>query len=674
MESSPRLTSPIPPATPPPFQSHNDTHTTPMNNKSPSPQNSGSKDPKSAPPRSKEFYRVGPDFKRTCQNFQLTGPNGNQLYTVISARFDRGFQKTGPDSWLSYRRNYFTLTACFSLVERDNLAYGMVPPYPVYVSHGNITKRVESFAIRITALRVCNNGDTVELPLIQHTPKRDKGPREPPAIVPAVPGLLPDHNFMRENTLYRSHARLQKIEPFFYRSKSLLGPFCEKYPNEKVAHVVLYDRVQFTTAGGGGSQVCKAVVQLIVTLEDSVSYVVAWSETPPFTLRNRSPGNYYENGSLIPRPRKSTGSPGEIGKPRKSSQEYDEVKQEEVKIEGDIHFPPEKDFNFELLERARDISEKFQNEYRELDEESDEGPDDFNTLPLVNHDSVSKFTQFPTHSTHLKVAQPFTSSSERPSSLRWGQLKNTLGEQVMSLPVSSNIDVEPKSDESDDERRIQSQSRSSRGGGSKSFLATEYGNSTEGYKGVDKKGLKRSALRGRPRKETMGGEELSEVSGSKGKAQLNLNYDESDSRKRPRRIRNQVFKSSSTMASDSDSDEILLLPIVKTEPLDVSIEGNTEVTQEHSACSGVEIKNYNKDDDDEDEDDDDDDDGDYEESEEVMKRDLMRIRNSSMNTPSSAISNNNDGAGTYFGSTPFAFMAESTIGRARPSASRETHM
>lgn len=262
------------------------------------------KEHKFVPPRSKEFYRVGPEFKRTCQNFQLSDPSGNPLYTIISARIDRGFQKKDDDSWLSYRRNYFTLSASFSIVEKDNVELGRVPPCPVHVSHGNLTSRVHSFAIRLTAFRICSNGESEEIPLIQHTAKRDKGPREPPAIVPAVPGVLPDHDFMRDNANYRSSAQLRKVEPFFYRSKSLLGPFTEKYATEKVAHVVLFDRIQFTTAGGGGSQVCKASVQLIVTLEDAVSYVVAWCETPPFTLRNRSPANYYKDGTLIPRTRK----------------------------------------------------------------------------------------------------------------------------------------------------------------------------------------------------------------------------------------------------------------------------------------------------------------------------------------------------------------------------------
>jgi meiosis-specific transcription factor NDT80 len=316
------------------------------------------------PPRSKEFYRIGPNFERTCQNFDLCDPNGVPVYTIISARFDRGFKKfPNSDSWLSYRRNYFTLTSCFSLVQKGNFSIGKIPPFPVYaVQDGKVKSKVLSFAIRITALRVCIDGDVEELPLVQHTAKRDKGPRDAPAIVPAIPGLLPDHNFMRNNTHYRSSSRLQKIEPFFYRKVGPeLGPFCENYPpDDKVAHVVLHDRVQFTTAGGGGSQICKAVVQLIATLEDNISYVVAWSETQPFTLRNRSPGNYYEDGTLIPRAKKAL-----------YAKTYGEDGEEEVKNENPDENNPEKKLNDLLMKHALALSHSFLKDYRELEEDSD---------------------------------------------------------------------------------------------------------------------------------------------------------------------------------------------------------------------------------------------------------------------------------------------------------------
>lgn len=335
------------------------------------------------PPRSKEFYRIGPNFERTCQNFDLCDPNGVPIYTIISARFDRGFKKfPNSNSWLSYRRNYFTLTSSFSLVQKGNFSIGKIPPFPVYaVQDGKIKSKVLSFAIRITALRVCIDGDVEELPLVQHTAKRDKGPRDAPAIVPAIPGLLPDHNFMRNNTHYRSSSRLQKIEPFFYRKIGPeLGPFCANYPpDDKVAHVVLHDRVQFTTAGGGGSQICKAVVQLIATLEDNVSYVVAWSETQPFTLRNRSPGNYYEDGTLIPRAKKAL-----------YAKTYGEDGEEEVKNENPDENNPEKKLNDLLMKHALALSHSFMKDYRELEEDTDVDMDSDDADGHSDTSSVSK--------------------------------------------------------------------------------------------------------------------------------------------------------------------------------------------------------------------------------------------------------------------------------------------
>lgn len=190
-------------------------------------------------------------------------------------------------------------------MEKNNIQPGKVPPFPVYLTYDNTRCQVKSFSIRLTAFKVLDNGKSEEIALIQHTAKRYKGPRQPPSVVSAVPGVLPDHAFIRDNANYRSSAQLQKVEPFFFCNRSLIGPFAAQYPEEKIAHVVLFDRVQFTPAGGGGSQTCKAVIQLIAELDENVSYVIAYCETPSFTLRNRSPGNYFEDGTLIPRSRKA---------------------------------------------------------------------------------------------------------------------------------------------------------------------------------------------------------------------------------------------------------------------------------------------------------------------------------------------------------------------------------
>lgn len=332
-------------------------------------------------PRSLDPFKLGPCFTDTYQNFEICGPSGQPLYAVLSARFDRGFQLTANDNWLSYRRNYFTLTTCFSLIERDNRQYGKVPPFATYMNSDGVHSRILSYSIRITALRMCKSGEMVELPLIQHTPKRDKGPREAPAIVPTVPGLLPDPQFMRENTHYRSSARIQKVEPFFFRSKSLLGSFCEFYPEEKAAQVAVFDRVQFTTAGGGGSQVCKAIVQLVVTLEDDISYVLAYTESDPFTLRNRSPGNYFEDGTLIPRARKSLmnelgESPNGDGRQRRSlvKDEHGLVVDNSQNIDSE-HRPTETDLNLLLISKVRTATEQYKHEYREISESSEDDDD-----------------------------------------------------------------------------------------------------------------------------------------------------------------------------------------------------------------------------------------------------------------------------------------------------------
>lgn len=627
----------LPPSTPPPSAQPIDQ--TPADN-SLSPSNSASKDAKIIPPRSKEFYRVGPDFKRTCQNFQLHGPEGKPLYTVISARFDRGFQKTGPDSWLSYRRNYFTLTATFSLIETDNMAFGKVPPFPVYVSHGNIHSRVKSFAIRITALRICNNGDTVELPLIQHTPKRDKGPREPPAVVPAIPGLLPNHRFMRDNTHYRSSARIQKIEPFFFRNKSVLGPFCEMYPDEKVAHVVLYDRIQFTTAGGGGSQVCKAVVQLLVTLEDEVSYVVAWSETPPFTLRNRSPGNYYEDGSLIPRTRKSLGSPYD-SKALRSPE--DDLKRFEIKEEGD-YLLPDQDFNYELLEKAKELSDNFQKEYREVDEDSE----------------VSDAESLPTRAGRISKQMGLTDTNAESATIqrhdrqgrRRGRPKAVPGEHMMFanlLPSPKVVSLVPKRNQ----------------GVAHSNSNFNDQNGSDLQWGPDETNADEASTSGAPHGGADGhdsDEEMPLVSAKTGNGQYAQNdTEEVEDGNNPEQSRmadivpgNQAENNSFVTIKAEDSD---------VEMLDSTAEENMPVTESESRT----INDMDKDNGEDEED------GvaNIKDSDQLRKE-LHRTTNGSVNSDLHPTELNRDPARQH-GPIQFTFMADS-LGRARPSASRETHM
>lgn len=551
---------------------------------------SPTKEHKFVPPRSKEFYRVGPEFKRTSQNFQLSDPTGKPLYTIISARIDRGFQKTEDDSWLSYRRNYFTLAASFSIVEKDKVELGKVPPYPVHVSHGDVTSPVQSFAIRLTAFRVCNNGETEEIPLIQHTPKRDKGPRQPPAIVPAVPGVLPDHDFMRDNANYRSSAQLRKVEPFFYRSKSLLGPFTENYPTEKVAHVVLFDRVQFTTAGGGGSQICKAAVQLIVTLNDAVSYVVAWCETPPFTLRNRSPGNYYEDGTLIPRSRKGfSDSPTATGAPIKRKNSF-VAERPDLKIpKSSQAFHP-----FDATHEMNLVSVPDKVEYKKVI---------FSAKPEALESSVL-------------VGE---SSSVQDNILENETAPEHVSESLVEPKVDPELEPENKV-ETVPEKRKRGRPKVVKG---PSKPPIEEKPSAEP---VEEKGRHRRT-RKKPEPEVVKVEQIPP---------------------KTRTRRQKVKEQEEEVIKDKPNEE----PVVKPQPFTEQVTDNTTVVDDSDSDSDE-----------------------FEESEEEMrKRDLMRLRSGSMHL--GATSRPYLGVSTAATASPaittFEFMSQSPIGRARPSASRET--
>lgn len=245
--------------------------------------------------KTKKFFRIGPGMKRTCQNFHIVDPSGRQVYALIASRIDRGFHM-GSAGWLTYRRNYITVSSSFSLTTNTRMEYGKVPQCHLYVCNGDSRLLIRSFALRITAFQIFSEDVLEEIPLIQHTPKRNKGFKKPPAIIPAVPGLLPSHNFIQNNTTCRTMSRRIAVENLFTHPRKGLGTFVEYYPEcENINHVVVFERIQFTTPSGGESNKCKLVVQLITTLENGVSYVAAWSETPPFSLRIRSPSSYSDS-------------------------------------------------------------------------------------------------------------------------------------------------------------------------------------------------------------------------------------------------------------------------------------------------------------------------------------------------------------------------------------------
>ncbi|KAF9406870.1 hypothetical protein BGZ94_002922 [Podila epigama] len=178
----------------------------------------------------------------------------------MSARIDRGFFLA--KDWTCYRRNYFQLSTSFSFLELESLA----PPHsepPCLVERDGTVARVRGFLVCIGA--EIQNGEKV-IELVQHTPKRDKGPQMTP-----------------QPTRIRAGGDLTM-------TSSSMNP-----------NIVTFERVQFktATANNGKRKAAQQYYQVHVDLYAEVDggelVLVSTSYSAPLVVRGRSPGHYADN-------------------------------------------------------------------------------------------------------------------------------------------------------------------------------------------------------------------------------------------------------------------------------------------------------------------------------------------------------------------------------------------
>ncbi|KAG0348913.1 hypothetical protein BG004_003745 [Podila humilis] len=190
----------------------------------------------------------------------LDGCSESQTYTIkVSARIDRGFFLASKD-WTCYRRNYFQLSASFSFEQVDSMQHAEPP---CLLDHNGELVRVRSFMICIGAQ--IQNGEKI-IELVQHTPKRDKGPQMTPQPTRVRAGGDPSI------------------------SSSNMNP-----------NVITFERVQFKTATANNGkrraaqQYYQVHVDLFAELDGGELVLVASAFSAPLVVRGRSPGHYADN-------------------------------------------------------------------------------------------------------------------------------------------------------------------------------------------------------------------------------------------------------------------------------------------------------------------------------------------------------------------------------------------
>ncbi|ORY63055.1 uncharacterized protein BCR38DRAFT_220216 [Pseudomassariella vexata] len=242
---------------------------------------------------------------------QSITPHGHLMYAQgqtpikvdIHGTIDKGFFLSEGD-WTCYRRNYFSCVCSYSLQPNYNGAAMHYTP-----NGSTTTYNVFGFAMSLSA--VVADSDSHAIDLVQHTPKRDKGPTSRPERVQMSP-KQPQQAAHPLGTLAGYPDHTQQYPPQ------------GGYPTEHT-----FERIQFkqATANNGKRRAAQQYYHLLVELYAHVAEVgtgrntadqwmkIAHRKSAKMIVRGRSPGHYQteRRGSTSSGPGGSSGTFGGYG-------------------------------------------------------------------------------------------------------------------------------------------------------------------------------------------------------------------------------------------------------------------------------------------------------------------------------------------------------------------------
>ncbi|KAL5601197.1 uncharacterized protein BROUX77_005446 [Berkeleyomyces rouxiae] len=229
---------------------------------------------------------------------QYTDNPDTAIDVDINGNIDKGFFLSPEGEWTCYRRNYFSCVC----------SYGLTPYYPsstIQFTESNTSQplRVYGFAMCISAVVAENDGHAIEL--VQHTPKRDKGPVMKPTKVVLSPRPPSNHHPLG---LYGNHESRGYNEGFNNPQAPSAGLQAEH----------TFERIQFkqATANNGKRRAAQQYYHLMIELWANVGgqagekYIkVGHRKSAKMIVRGRSPGHYQSErrGSTSSGPGSGTG-------------------------------------------------------------------------------------------------------------------------------------------------------------------------------------------------------------------------------------------------------------------------------------------------------------------------------------------------------------------------------
>ncbi|KAL8871847.1 MAG: hypothetical protein Q9174_002410 [Haloplaca sp. 1 TL-2023] len=215
---------------------------------------------------------------------QVTATNGGSVTVEIDARIDKGFFKSDQD-WTCYRRNYFSVACSYSLKPYNP----KMEPFSIQKTAREPPITIQSFAMCISARVDSEEGKSIEL--VQHTPKRDKGPTGQPERIRLRPHTSSSYGVYSEATDLRSGLSSDYETAYAPTSPS----------NHQSQTMTSFDRIQFknATANNGKRRAAQQYFHIVVELYGETSegqwVKVASRISAPMVVRGRSPGHYSDD-------------------------------------------------------------------------------------------------------------------------------------------------------------------------------------------------------------------------------------------------------------------------------------------------------------------------------------------------------------------------------------------
>ena len=226
----------------------------------------------------------------TFGTLQYSDGHNTAITPDITGTIDKGFFLS-ENEWTCYRRNYFSCLCYFNISP-------YYPNVPVtFQANGSSTlHHVASFAMSISAVVADTDGQKIEL--VQHTPKRDKGPITTPDKIRMAPKAAQPASHHAGLGMFGSHTDPTGAAMGtrnIYESGYGQGP----PPGPATEHA--FERIQFkqATANNGKRRAAQQYYHLLVELwvdvgnADHTQWIkVAQRKSAKMIVRGRSPGHY----------------------------------------------------------------------------------------------------------------------------------------------------------------------------------------------------------------------------------------------------------------------------------------------------------------------------------------------------------------------------------------------